>query len=34
LNHNSPYNALRLAKTGVYPTGQAQQYVAEVLAAW
>lgn len=34
LNHNSPYNALRLAKTGVYPTGQAQQYVSAVLAAW
>lgn len=34
LNHNSPYNALRLAHNGVYPTGQAQQYVASVLAAW
>jgi peptidoglycan hydrolase-like protein with peptidoglycan-binding domain len=34
LNHNSPYNAQRLAKTGDYPTAQSEQYVAQVLAAW
>lgn len=34
LNHNSPYNALRLAKTGAYPSAQSQQYVLHVMAAW
>jgi peptidoglycan hydrolase-like protein with peptidoglycan-binding domain len=34
LYHNSPYNSLRLAKSGVYPSTQAQQYVASVLSAW
>jgi hypothetical protein len=32
--HNNPTNAVKLAKTGEYPTDQAKRYVQSVLAAW
>jgi hypothetical protein len=32
--HNSPANAVALARTGQYPTNQAREYVQAVLAAW